>query len=106
MTTSTKDFLSGRPGRKKDVRQANLLRHNLNAELSDWQPATLKWYNLGSGFGFVTLSDGREAFMHATVFRAAGFISYIEGMPLEVRIFPQNDRLRVGDVREVKNGQI
>lgn len=103
MSTSTKDFMAGRPIAKSITRKANLLKHNVQSILSDWQPATMKWYDTGKGFGFVILPDGKEAFLHASIFRAAGFIAYSQGMPLEVRIFPQSGRLRVGDVREVKS---
>jgi len=76
------------------------LKHIRTKTCGDWQPGTLKWYNSVKGFGFVTLSDGSDAFLHASVFRAAGFIRYVEGMPLQVRIYKENGRSRVGHVRE------
>lgn len=98
--TATKDFFKTRPPNPSDFRRAKLARHNNAETLSDWQPATLKWYNMSKGFGFVTLPDGQEAFLHATVFRSAGFIRYAADMPVQVRIYPLGPRLRVGDIRE------
>lgn len=80
-----------------DDRKLRQLRHK---ECGDWQPCVLKWYNAIRGFGFVTFPDGTDAFLHASVFRAAGFIRYIEGMPLEARVYKENGRNRVGYLRE------
>jgi CspA family cold shock protein len=51
--------------------------------------ATVKWYNPGKGFGFVTLGDGSgDAFLHASVVQRAGHDSVPAGATLEIRSGP------------------
>ncbi len=49
--------------------------------------ATVKWFNLAKGFGFVTPVDGSsEAFLHLSVLKLAGFDAVAEGAGLLAEI--------------------
>ncbi len=50
-------------------------------------PATaiVKWYNAEKGFGFVSLEDGGDAFLHANVLGRAGREEVAPGATLQVR---------------------
>jgi cold shock CspA family protein len=44
------------------------------------------WFNASKGFGFVKLSDGREAYLHIRVLEAAGSRSVSDGTALKVTV--------------------
>ena len=46
--------------------------------------AEVMWFNASKGFGFVKLSDGREAYLHIRVLEAAGSRGVSEGTRLKV----------------------
>lgn len=81
-------------------------------DLSDWRPATGKWFHINKGYGFVTTDDTREdAFVHMEVLRpllAAGLVvDRFTGMRLEVATYPGKEgrpcvgemRMPIGDVK-------
>jgi CspA family cold shock protein len=49
--------------------------------------ATVKWYNVEKGFGFVELADGSgDAFLHASALQAAGLQAASPGATMQVHI--------------------
>lgn len=46
--------------------------------------ASVKFFNDSKGYGFVTLEDGREAFVHYSAIEKKGFKTLIEGQEVEV----------------------
>ncbi len=48
--------------------------------------AEVMWFNASKGFGFVKLSDGTEAYLHARVLEAAGGRDVSEGTRLKVTV--------------------
>src|SRR6266446_1506957 len=61
----------------------------------------VKWFNPEKGFGFVTLADGSDAFLHVRLLEAAGHSSVAEGMRVKVRIGPGQKGPQVSEVIEV-----
>ncbi len=44
---------------------------------------TVKWFNNAKGFGFITLEDGTDAFVHYSDIAQDGFKSLEEGQNVE-----------------------
>ena len=50
---------------------------------------TVKFYNVGKGFGFIAPEDGaKDVFVHATALEAAGMHSLTEGQRVSFDIQP------------------
>ncbi len=65
--------------------------------------ATVKWYNADKGFGFVTLDDGSDCFLHASALTRAG-LSVSEGDSVRVRLGQGPRGRQVSEVLEVQPG--
>ncbi|MBI3451579.1 MAG: cold shock domain-containing protein [Rhodospirillales bacterium] len=66
--------------------------------------ATVKWFNIAKGFGFVTPADGSpEAFLHLSALKQAGYESVGEGADLLVEIGQSPKGRQVLRVLEVDN---
>ncbi|HSE79477.1 MAG TPA: cold shock domain-containing protein [Alphaproteobacteria bacterium] len=66
--------------------------------------ATVKWFNMAKGFGFVTPVDGSpEAFLHLSALKQAGYESVGEGAGLLVEIGQSPKGRQVLRVLEVDN---
>lgn len=49
---------------------------------------TIKWWNQQSGYGFVTLNDGREAFIHySKISKACARTGMNDGEPVTLRLW-------------------
>ena len=46
---------------------------------------TVKWFNDAKGFGFITMEDGTEVFVHHTAISSDGFRSLAEGDKVVLR---------------------
>jgi CspA family cold shock protein len=46
----------------------------------------VKWFNEVKGFGFITMDDGREAFVHYTGIAGEGFKTLNEGDDVEFEV--------------------
>ena len=44
---------------------------------------TVKWFNDAKGYGFITMENGEEVFVHFSAIQAQGFRSLAEGSPVE-----------------------
>ena len=63
--------------------------------------AEVMWFNASKGFGFVKLSDGTEAYLHARVLEAAGSRSVSDGTPLKVTVEESPRGHQVAQVLEI-----
>ena len=64
---------------------------------------SVKWFNPDKGFGFVTLDDGSDCFLHASALTRAG-LSVNEGDTVRVRIGQGPRGRQVSEVLEVQPG--
>lgn len=48
--------------------------------------ATVKWFNDSKGYGFLTLPDGRDVFVHYSSIQGDGFKTLSEGQTVECEI--------------------
>ena len=47
---------------------------------------TVKWFNSGKGFGFITAEDGKDVFVHFSEVKGEGFKSLNEGDNVEFEV--------------------
>ncbi|MBN7276325.1 cold-shock protein [Lactobacillus acetotolerans] len=55
------------------------------------QNGTVKWFNADKGFGFITVSDGKDVFVHFSSIKTDGFKSLEEGQKVSYDV-EQGDR--------------
>lgn len=48
----------------------------------------VKWFDSSKGFGFITVDDGQEVFVHHTSIDMTGFRNLAEGQRVEFEIIP------------------
>jgi CspA family cold shock protein len=77
--------------------------HGPQFESSSGPPvrAVVKWYNPDKGFGFVSLDDGSDAFLHVSVVERHGGASVAPGATLEVRAGPGPKGAQVTEILSV-----
>lgn len=63
--------------------------------------AEVLWFTVSKGFGFVKLSDGREAYLHVRVLEAAGSQDVAAGTPLKVTVEKSPKGHQVAQVLEI-----
>ncbi len=63
--------------------------------------ATVKWFKADKGFGFVELSTGGDAFLHASVLTPAGYEEVAAGNKLKVQVGQGQKGMQVTRVIEV-----
>ena len=61
----------------------------------------VKWFNPEKGFGFVTLTDGRDAFLHGSVLTRAGASTVSPGASLKVKVGRGQKGPQVVEVMEI-----
>jgi cold shock protein len=61
---------------------------------------TLAWFDLKKQFGFVAV-DGRDAFLHMSVLKAAGYVWLPRGTTLRVRVEEERGKRQVAEVLAV-----
>nr|WP_269471622.1 cold shock domain-containing protein [Acholeplasma hippikon] len=47
---------------------------------------TVKWFDAGKGYGFITSSEGKDVFVHFSAIQAEGYKSLAEGDQVEFEI--------------------
>ena len=63
---------------------------------------TVKWFNDGKGFGFITPDGGgKDVFVHHTAISAQGFRSLVEGDRVEFETEPGQKGPQAKNVRKI-----
>jgi CspA family cold shock protein len=47
---------------------------------------TVKWFNSGKGYGFITCEDGKDVFVHFSAIQGEGYRNLVEGQKVEFSI--------------------
>mgnify|MGYP006389321395 CR=1 FL=1 len=47
---------------------------------------TVKWFDAGKGYGFITSADGKDVFVHYSAIQTEGYKSLAEGDQVEFEI--------------------
>ncbi|HDJ30305.1 MAG TPA: cold-shock protein [Candidatus Acetothermia bacterium] len=66
--------------------------------MAERQTGTVKWFNDGKGFGFISREDGEDVFVHFTAIRGEGYRSLEEGQRVEFTIGQGQKGLQAQDV--------
>ena len=67
--------------------------------MSDRVTGTVKWFNPGKGFGFISREDGDDLFVHYSAISGDGFRNLDEGQVVEFSIEQGPKGLQAVDVR-------
>ena len=54
--------------------------------MSDRATGTVKWFNGGKGFGFISREEGEDVFVHYSALQSDGYRSLDEGQRVEFSI--------------------
>jgi CspA family cold shock protein len=54
--------------------------------MSERIQGTVKWFNAGKGYGFISREGGEDVFVHYSALQAEGFRSLAEGQQVEFTI--------------------
>ena len=54
--------------------------------MTEKQNGTVKWFNAGKGYGFISRDAGADVFVHYSAIEGAGFRSLDEGQRVEFSI--------------------
>ncbi len=67
--------------------------------MSEKETGTVKWFNDGKGFGFISREEGEDVFVHHTAIQGEGFKTLQEGQQVEFSVEQGPKGLRAADVR-------
>jgi CspA family cold shock protein len=66
------------------------------------QTGTVKWFNEGKGFGFITPDDGsKDLFAHYSEIRSEGFKTLAENQRVEFEVTQGQKGLQASNIRSV-----
>ena len=54
--------------------------------MADRETGTVKWFNSGKGFGFITRDNGEDVFVHYSSIESEGFRNLDEGQKVEFTV--------------------
>lgn len=106
------DRPSHRPSRRRDFHDMQDSPPRFQRSSRDMEPVlpsgdpvrgTVKWFNAEKGFGFVTLEDGADVFLHSSVITRSG-LSVNERDKVRVRVGQGMKGRQVTEILEVEPG--
>lgn len=65
------------------------------------QQGRVKWFNEAKGFGFITMEDGQDVFVHFSAIQAQGFKTLPEGATVEFDLVNGPKGLQASNVVQV-----
>ncbi len=69
--------------------------------MSERVTGTVKWFNGGKGYGFITPAEGPDVFVHFSAIRGDGFRNLEEGQSVEFTVTQGQKGLQATDVAVV-----
>ncbi|WP_026400316.1 cold-shock protein [Acholeplasma equifetale] len=62
---------------------------------------TVKWFDAGKGYGFITSTDGKDVFVHYSAIEADGYKSLAEGDQVEFEVKSGDRGQQAANVKKV-----
>ena len=69
--------------------------------MSERATGTVKWFNGGKGFGFITREEGEDVFVHFSAIQGDGFRNLEEGQSVEFDVVQGPKGLQAANVAVV-----
>jgi CspA family cold shock protein len=69
--------------------------------MSEKATGTVKWFNGGKGFGFITREEGEDVFVHFSAIQGDGFRNLEEGQSVEFDVVQGPKGLQAANVAVV-----
>ena len=71
--------------------------------MTEKENGTVKWFNAGKGYGFISREAGEDVFVHHSAIEEEGFRSLDEGQQVEFNIEQGPKGLRATHVRALQS---
>ena len=65
------------------------------------QQGTVKWFNADKGYGFITVDNGDEVFVHFSEIQGEGFKTLEEGQKVEFEVTQGNRGPQASNVQKL-----
>lgn len=62
---------------------------------------TVKWFNSGKGYGFITTEEGKDVFVHFSAIKSEGFKNLNEGDHVEFEVITDEKGSKAKDVVKI-----
>jgi len=69
--------------------------------MTERETGTVKWFNAGKGYGFISRAAGEDVFVHHSVIEEEGFRSLDEGQQVEFNVEQGPKGLQATHVRSL-----